>query len=149
MKDKFIIVELIPEAIDPSKGSIVQLSAIKIDGIKLIDRFDYRLNEDKIIVKDLLSIINYDKDLFTYVDNDKKIINDFNKFIEDYKLLIIDNQYTLNFLKDIKNQKESVFKYLNMEYSDDAIDMIIKKYDIKPTNYIVDILYEALIYESK
>jgi hypothetical protein len=40
----YIILELIPEAISPDKGSIVQLSALKLNDLTLIDRFDYRLN---------------------------------------------------------------------------------------------------------
>ena len=35
-----------------------------------------------------------------------------------------------------------------MEYNDNIIDEIIKKYNLEPSNYIVDLLYEALIYES-
>ena len=67
MKDRYIIVELIPEATSPDKGSIVQLSAIKLNGLVLEDRFDYRLKEDNIKIKDLLKIISYDKELFKYV----------------------------------------------------------------------------------
>ena len=63
-------------------------------------------------------------------------------------LLIIDNVYTFNFLESINNNKESIFKYLGLEYSDDIIDKVIAKYNLEPSNYIVDLLYEALIYES-
>ena len=41
-----------------------------------------------------------------------------------------------------------MFKYLNMEYSYDIFDKIIEKYKIEPSNYLVDVLYEALIFES-
>jgi len=40
-KEKYIILEIVPTAVDPKKGDIAQLSALKIDGIKLVDRFDY------------------------------------------------------------------------------------------------------------
>ena len=46
---KYIILELIPTK--SIGGDIIQLSALKIDDLKLIDRFDYRLNEDKIFNK--------------------------------------------------------------------------------------------------
>ena len=72
----------------------------------------------------------------------------FKKWCKNYDLLIIDNSYTLNYLDSLNNKKESVFKYLNMEYNDNIIEDIIKKYKLEPSNYIVDLLYEALIYES-
>ena len=148
MKDRYIIVELIPEATSPDKGSIVQLSAIKLNGLVLEDRFDYRLKEDNIKIKDLLKIISYDKELFKYVDTSEEIINEFKNWSEDLKLLIIDNEYTKNYLKNLSNEKESILKYLNLEYSDDVIEKIIDKYKLEQTNYIVDLLYEALIYND-
>lgn len=147
MKDKkYIILEIIPTKID--KGEIVQLSALKVNELELLDRFDYRLDREKVKNIDLLMMTSYDNDSFKYVNSTRKIKIDFKKWIEDYDLLIIDNIYTKNYLRNIKNKKESIFKYLNMEYSDDVIDKIIKKYNLEPSNYIVDLLYEALIYES-
>lgn len=143
---KYIILELIPTRL--SNGEIVQISALKIDGLKLLDRFDYRLKLDMISNPDILRIISYDKDKFKYLSSSNRIMNKFKKWIEDYDLLIIDNLYTENYLSDIENKKESIFKYLNMTYSDDIIDKIIDKYKIEPTNHIVDILYEALIFEK-
>ena len=70
------------------------------------------------------------------------------KWSEELPLLIIDNRYTNNFLEELPNKKESVSKHLNMdydEYQDDFIERLIKKYDIEPTDYIVDIIYESLI----
>ena len=72
----------------------------------------------------------------------------FKKWSKGLPLLIIDNTYTYNFLEDIDNEKKSIFTYLGLEYSDDVIDKVIQKYNLKPSNYIVDLLYEALIYES-
>ena len=34
-----------------------------------------------------------------------------------------------------------------MKYNDNIIDEIIEKYNLENSNYIVDLLYEALIYE--
>ena len=149
MNDKeYIILEIIPEAISPAKGSVVQLSALKLKGFNLLDRFDYRLNPDKIENIDLRNLISYDNDSFNYVDEGTEIINEFKIWASDLPLLIIDNVYTYNFLDGLDNKKESIFKYLDMEFSDDVIEKIIAKYDLKPSNYIVDLLYEALIYES-
>ena len=36
-KDKYIIVEVIPTHSDNNKGFIAQISALKLDGIKLLD----------------------------------------------------------------------------------------------------------------
>lgn len=143
---KYVILEIIPSKI--MNGDIVQLSALKINGLILEDRFDYRLDEQKINNIDLLNMIQYDKKMFTYVNTTRKIMSKFKKWVEDYDLLIIDNVYTENYLKGIQNKKESIFKYLNMIYSDDIIEKIMDKYHLEPSNHIVDLLYEALISES-
>lgn len=145
---KYIILEIIPTALDPKKGEIAQLSALKLNGLNLIDRFDYRLNDKKIKIEDIKNMISYDKENFNYVNSKEEIIMKFKNFIEDYDLLIIDNEYTANYLEDIKNKKESIFKYLKMDFSDDVIEKVIDKYKLEPSNYIVDLLYEALIFES-
>ena len=146
LKRKFVILEIIPTKI--CNGEIAQLSALKIEDLKLVDRFDYRLNKKLITNDQLLAMVNYDNEQFTYCDKTSDIIKEFKKFIGNDVLLIMDNFYTLNYLCDIKNKKESVFKYLNMEYADDIIFNIEKKYNIVPTNHIVDILYEALLFEN-
>lgn len=144
----YIILELIPEAISPDKGSIVQLSALKLNDLTLIDRFDYRLSVDKVNNVSVLEICSYDNDKFKYVDSSEELLEDFKKWSQGLKLLIIDNIYTRNFLDSLENEKESIFKYLNIEYHDYVIDEIINNYNLQPSNYIVDLLYEALIYES-
>ena len=148
MDGKYIILEITPDAISPKYGNIIQLSALKLDGLKLLDRFDYRLKYDKINNNDLRKLISYDKNSFKYVDDYRKILDKFKKWSKGLPLLIIDNTYTYNFLEDIDNEKKSIFTYLGLEYSDDVIDKVIQKYNLKPSNYIVDLLYEALIYES-
>lgn len=143
---KYIILEIIPTKI--KDGDIAQLSALKINDLDLKDRFDYRLSEDKINIEDIINMISYDKENFKYVKRTTTIINKFKKWIEDYDLLIIDNLYTKNYLEGISNKKESIFKYLNMEFSDDVIEELMSKYNLVPSNHIVDLLYEALIYEN-
>lgn len=138
--------EIIPTKV--SGGDIVQLSALKLNGLLLESRFDYRLDESKIDNIDLLNMIQYDKEMFTYVDTSRKIIMRFKEWVLDYDLLIIDNLYTENYLKSIKNKRESIFNYFNMTYSEDIIEKIISKYNLEPSNHIVDLLYEALIIES-
>lgn len=75
--EKYIILEIIPTA--TKDGDIVQLSALKIHDLKLIDRFDYRLNENKIPYRDLIKMISYDKDKFIYKNSTKKIMSAFKK----------------------------------------------------------------------
>lgn len=144
-KNRYIILELIPTAVNPKKGIIVQLSALKIKGLQLEDRFDYRLKEELIPYKDFVELINYDKSSFKYVNSDDEILTSFKDWISDIPLLLIDNDYTFNYLSDIKNKKESIFKYLNIDNTSDVIERLMDKYHIEPTNHIVDILYEALI----
>lgn len=145
LNEEYIILEIIPTAIHPSKGDIIQLSALKIKGIQLQGRFDERLNERLIAIEDFKDLISYDKDSFKYKESTKEILEDFSKWIGDLPLLIIDNAYTENFLESIPNKKESIFNYLDTKYNDNIIEELIKKYNIEPTNYIVDILYESLI----
>ena len=146
MKKEYIILELIPTA--TKNGDIIQLSALKIKDLTLIDRFDYRLVDDKIPLTELKEMISYDKESFIYKNETSEILNDFKIWSKELPFFIIDNSYTLNYLESFNNEKESVFRYLNMEYNDNIIDEIIKKYNLEPSNYIVDLLYEALIYES-
>ena len=143
---KYIILEIIPSAV--KNGDIVQLSALKLNELALFDRFDYRLSDDKIDNEYIKNMVCYDKDSFQYKNTTDEIISDFKKWIEDYDLLIIDNLYTRNYLEKIDNKKESILKYLNLDYSDDVIDELIDKYKLEKSNYIVDLLYEALIFES-
>ena len=145
--EKYIILEIIPTSIDPLKGDVAQLSALKIDGIKLVDRFDYRLDKNKIKIPDILKMLDYDNEEFKYAKTTRAIMNNFRKFIEDLPLLIIDNAYTRNYLSIFDNKKESVFKYLGLNISDDVFDKLMNKYGLEPSNYLVDLLYEALIKE--
>ena len=147
-KDKYIIVEIIPTHSDKDKGFIAQISALKLDGIKLLDRFDYRVKDNLIENQDLKNLISYDKELFTYVDNTYFIIEKFKQWIEDYPLLIIDETYTPKYLSELENEKELIYPYLDMEYSTDIFDRIMNKYKIEPTNHLVDILYEAIIFHG-
>ena len=144
---EYIILEIIPSTSKRETGNILQIQALKLNGLKLISRFDYRL-DIPINNPDLLNMISYDKENFTYVKDEKKLIEAFKNFIKDLPLLIIDNSYTLDYLKEFDNSKESIFKYLNLEYSLDIFDKIITKYNLEPSNNLVDLLYEALIYES-
>lgn len=144
-KDKYVIVEIIPTTLRKETGDIIQLSALKINKLQIEERFDYRLNEDKILIKDFLDIISYDKESFTYKYSTEEILEDFKKFIGNYKLLIMDNTYTRNYLSDIKNKKVSLYDYFDIDDKDRFIEELIKKYDIEPTNYIVDIIYESII----
>ena len=146
LKDKiYVILEIIPTSI--KNGDIVQLSAIKLEGLKLIDRFDYRLKENLIKIPDLLKITSYDKGSFKYALTTKSIKNKFKKFIEDAPLLIIDNIYTRNYLSDYNNEKVSVFDLLDIKTNETSFNILMDKYKLEPSNYLVDLIYEALIKE--
>ena len=147
-KDKYIIVEIIPTHSDSEKGFIAQISALKLNGIILEDRFDYRVKPQFIENEDLKEIISYDKEMFQYVDNTVFIIEKFKQWAKDYPLLIIEEAYTPSYLKELKNKKELIYPYLDMDYSLDIFERIIKKYSLEPSNHLVDLLYEAIIMEG-
>ena len=147
-KDKYIIVEIIPTHSKAEKGIIAQISALKLEGLNLLDRFDYRIKDELIENKDLKEVIQYDKDAFTYVDNPHFIPEKFKTWAKDLPLLIIEDSYTLDYLKDLKNKKELIYLYLNMEHSYDVFSKIMKKYSLAPSAHLVELLYEAIISES-
>ena len=64
---RYVILEVIPTNMDPAKGKVVQISALKINGIILEERFDYRLNKNKISAYDILKMIDYDNESFKYL----------------------------------------------------------------------------------
>ena len=142
-KDKYIILEIIPTKV--KDGDIAQLSALKLNGLKLEDRFDYRLDKKKIKVPDILRMTDYDNDYFKYVATTKNLLKNFKKFSSNLPLLIIDNSYTRNYLEGLENDVYSIFEYLDLDFSDDVFDRLINKYNLEPSNYLVDLLYEALI----
>ena len=147
LSKEYVIVEIIPNHSNSKVGFICQLQALKIKNNKITKRLDLRVKEDLINNPDLLKMISYDKEMFTYAEKED-ILKEFIKFIGKDKLLIIDNFYTLDYLKDISNKKESIFKYLNLEFSNDIFDKIIDKYKLEPSNHLVDLLYQALIFEK-
>ena len=146
-KDRYIILELIPTASKKENGEIIQLSALKLDGLQLISRFDCRLEEDKVPIQELLPLISYDPDSFHYVSSTQELLTSFSEWSDGLPLLIMNNGYTENYLIDLPNEKEAIFPYLNMEFSDDVIRLMIEKYHLIESNYVVDLLYEALIHE--
>lgn len=147
-KDKYIIVEIIPTHSNSEKGFIAQISALKLNGIKLEDRFDYRVEDKFIENKDLKDLISYDKKSFTYVNNVYFIIEKFKQWSKDYPLLILEESYTRNYLKELDNKMEMVYPYLDLEYGLDVFQRIMKKYELEPSKHLVDIIYEAIIYEG-
>ena len=146
-KDRYIVLELIPTASTKENGEIIQLSALKLEGLQLTSRFDYRLEEDKVPSQELLPLISYDPDSLQYVSSTQELLDSFSKWSDDLPLLIMNNGYTESYLADLTNDKEAIFPYLNMEFSDDVIRLMIEKYHLVESNYVVDLLYEALIQE--
>lgn len=147
-KDEYVIVEIIPTHSQADKGFIAQISALKLKGIQLIERFDYRVNDKLIANPDLKDLIKYDKKAFTYVDNIYFIPEKFKNWVKDLPLLLVEEDYTLDYLKDLKNQKELVFPYFDLDYGLDIFERLMKKYSLEPTNHLVDLIYEAIIYEG-
>lgn len=145
VKDKYVIVEIIPTSLNKESGQVVELTALKVDGLKLVDRFNYRLNKDKVSIKEFLEMCNYDDDTFTYLDESSEILKEFKSWVSDLPLLIIDNTYTLNYFSDLDNKMELVFPYLELEFDGEVIQKMIDKYKLEASNYMVDLVYEAII----
>ena len=148
-KDKYIIVEVIPTWSNSKNGFIAQVSALKLEGLKLLDRFDYRVKDELIDNIDVLNIIQYDKNMFNYVDNIYFIPEKFKQFVEDLPLLVLDDTYTLDFLSYLDNKKELVYPYIGVEYHEKVFDDIKKKYNLEDSNHLVDLIYESLIFNTK
>lgn len=148
--DKCIILEIIPTASKPHNGEVAQLSALMVENYKLVDKFDARIVDQKIKIQDLKDLISYDKDSFSYKADTATLMKDFDTWSKDYPLLLLDNSYTQAYLEhyNINNEKKPILPLLNMKYHDLVIDDIMQKYNLQQTNHIVDLLYEALIYES-
>ncbi len=138
----YVIVEIIPTTRNPITGDIAQLSAIKKG--KRTKKLNLRLNKDKINIPDILRMTNYDNDKFEYLETTNEIMNKFIKFIEDYDLIIIPNDYTKEYLSNIKNNKISISDKLGIDYSELIIDDIINKYNLEYSNDIVGILNDAI-----
>ena len=147
-KDKYIIVEIIPNHSSYKKGKICQIQALKINKLKLEGRFDYRLTDEVVNNITVLNQIKYDNNMFKYTDNHKKILKEFKKWVANYPFLILEDSYTLDYLKYLKNRKELVYPYLNLKHHINVFDEIIDKYNLQPSNHLVDLIYEAIIYES-
>ena len=141
-KDEYVIVEVIPTK--AKDGDIVELTALRINGLKLIDRFNYRLNKSKVEIPEFLEMCSYDDDKFEYCDNTKDIVDSFKKWVGDLPLVVIDNTYTSNYL-DFSNKLELVFPHLELEVDGEVIQNMINKYKLEESNYIVDLVYEAII----
>ena len=115
---KYVIVEIIPSHSKARFGYIVQLQALKIKDDVIIGRLDLRLDESLINNYDLLKMTSYDKEMFKYTKKRNTILEDFKEFIGKDNLLIIDNDYTEAYLEEIENKKESVFKYMGLQFSE-------------------------------
>lgn len=147
-KDPYIIVEVIPTHSNPEHGFIAQISALKLEGIQLLDRFDYRVTKKFIDNDTLQQMISYDKDSFTYVNNKEFIIEKFKQWSKGYPLLLLEETYTSRYLQELDNPKELVYPHLNLSFSDEVWAEIMQKYGLQPSNHLVDLIYEAIIMEG-
>ena len=134
-----IILEIIPTHSESSKGKIIQLQALKIKDLNIIDRFDYRLNEDKISNKDLVNLISYDKDYFKYVNDDKKILKEFSKWSKKLPLLILDNSYTNDYLSGLTTYVTNILENL-WEEPKLIANLLIKANKVDVKNFLAPLI---------
>lgn len=147
-KDKYIIVEIIPTHSKKENGFIAQISALKLDGIKLLDRFDYRVEDHLIESPDIRELIQYDKKSFTYVNNIYFMIEKFKQWSKGFPLILIDDTYTYDYLEELDNPIELVYPYLNLEPTEDVFVKMVDKYNLETSPHLVDLTYEAIIAEG-
>ncbi len=147
-KDKYIIVEIIPTHSQKDKGFIAQISALKLEGITLLDRFDYRVEDRFVTNPDLRDMIQYDKKSFTYVDNIYFILEKFKQWSKGFPLVLMDDTYTPRYLEELDNHKEMIYPHLDLDFTEDVFERIKEKYNLQPSDHLVDLLYEAIIYEG-
>jgi DNA polymerase III alpha subunit (gram-positive type) len=148
LKEKYIIIEIIPTTSKKETGDLVQISALKLHGLQLLERFDYRLNPAKIQIPDLVQLTSYDKENFIYLESTEQLLKTFSIWSCGLPLLILDNDYTKSYLKDLPNLKQSICPFLKTEYQENIIETLIQKYQLEPSNYIVDLLYESILKEN-
>lgn len=141
--NKYIIIEIIPTTRSKNTGDLAQLCALKCTNNR-ISKLNLRLDLEKIQIPDILNMVNYDIDNFEYLSTTNKILSKFKTWSKDYKLIIIPNDYTLDYLSDIENEKISVCEILKIKFSELIIDDICNKFSINRNQEIVDIIYEAI-----
>lgn len=141
--DKYVIVEIIPTTRHKNTGDIAQLCAIKCDN-DILSNLNLRLNLEKIQIPDILNMINYNNEKFKYLSTTNKILNEFKKWSKNYKLIIIPNEYTLDYLSDLDNEKVSICEILKINFSDNLITDIANKYNLNLNDEIVEIMYKAI-----
>jgi hypothetical protein len=147
-KDKYIIVEIIPTHSKKENGFIAQISALKLKGLELQGRFDYRVEDKFIENPDLRNMIQYDKQAFTYVNNIYFMLEKFKQWAKGYPLILLDDTYTKLYLEELDNPMELVYPHLGLEYEPYVFEKIMKKYQLQPSNHLVDLIYEAIIFEG-
>ena len=93
-------------------------------------------------------MIQYDKKSFNFVNNKYFMIEKFKQWSKGYPLLLLEESYTKDYLGELDNDMELVYKYLDLEYGLDVFDRIMKKYNLQPSDHLVDLIYESIIFES-
>lgn len=139
MLNEGILLELIPSK--SKDGDIIQIEALDIKNNEIIKRLNIRYLA-KNLDKKLIDMISYDKEDHIYLDSTKEILKTLKDFAKDKTIYIMDNSYTKDYLEEFNTS--FIEEFLNEE-KDNFLEQMIKKYNIQPTNYVVDILYESII----
>lgn len=134
-----ILLELIPSK--SKDGDIIQIEALDIKNNEIIKRLNIRYLAKNLDQK-LIDMISYDKEDHIYLDSTEEMLKALKDFAKDKTIYIMDNSYTKEYLKEFNTS--FIEEFLDEE-KDGFLERMINKYNIKPTNYIVDILYESII----
>ena len=139
MLNEGILLELIPSK--SKDGDIIQIEALDIKNNEIIKRLNIRYLAKNLDQK-LIDMISYDKNDHIYLDSTEEMLKALKDFAKDKTIYIMDNSYTRDYLKEFNTS--FIEEFLDEE-KDGFLERMINKYNIKPTNYIVDILYESII----
>ncbi len=134
-----ILLELIPSK--SKDGDIIQIEALDIKNNEIIKRLNIRYLVPHLDQK-LIDMVSYDKDDHIYLDSTESMLKALKDFAKDKTIYIMDNSYTKDYLKEFST---SFIEDFLSEEKENFLERMIKKYNIEPTNYIVDILYESII----
>lgn len=134
-----ILLELIPSK--SKDGDIIQIEALDIKNNEIINRLNIRYLAKNLDQK-LIDMISYDKEDHIYLDSNEEMLKALKDFANDKTIYILDNSYTKEYLKEFNT---SFVEDFLSEEKENFLERMIKKYNIQPTNYIVDILYESII----
>ena len=105
---------------------VKELRLFIINNLVIESRFDYRLNEDNIPLKDFIDLISYDKESFTYKDTTKDILDILKEISEE---LNITRSAVFDAIKKASNMLEFYESKLELYAKEKQKRLLLEKID--------------------